>query len=57
MGKIMLGIFIALWLYIYFFRREKFWEYMRDKQAEIEERVREDERKKALKKAQKKLNV
>ena len=30
---------------------------MRDKQAEIEERVREDERKKALKKAQKKLNV
>ena len=57
LGKIMLGILIVVIAYIYFFRREKFGTYMREKQQEIEERVRADEQKRALKKSQKKLNI
>lgn len=35
-GKIMLGWFVILFGYMYFFRKEKLVQYMKDKQAEIE---------------------
>ena len=54
LGKIMLGILVGVIGYIYFFRREKFGEYMREKQREIEEKIQKDTLKKIAKKSQKK---
>ncbi len=39
LGKIMLGVIIVVALYIYRFKRDAWNTYLRDKQAEIEERV------------------
>ncbi len=38
-GKIILGIFVTLFIYFWFFRRESLKQYMRDKQAEIETKM------------------
>lgn len=39
LGKIILGILIITFTYFWFFRRESLKQYMRDKQAEIEEKI------------------
>lgn len=39
LGKIILGILIIILVYFWFFRRESLKQYMRDKQAEIEEKI------------------
>lgn len=42
-GMILIGLMIAIFGYIFFFQREKWKNYLREKQEEIEEKVRKRE--------------
>lgn len=50
LGKITLGIIIVVFGYMYFFQRVKLTTYMRDKQFEMEEKIREKQKQKSTQK-------